>query len=173
VLSLLRDVPDFPQPGVLFRDLTPVLADADAFAELIDDLVARSDAEFATTAGLDAVLGIEARGFVLGAAMARSMRLGFATARKPGRLPAVAQRVDYTLEYGTATLELPEGVLAAGHRVLVVDDVLATGGTMAAACALVEAAGATVAGIAVAVELVGLGGRDRLAGRPFLAHLAL
>lgn len=169
MLSLLRDVPDFPRPGILFRDLTPALADADAFAELVDDLVDRSS----TFGPLDVVLGIEARGFVLGAALARSLRLGFATARKPGRLPAVAHSADYALEYGTATLELPVGVLSAGQRVLVVDDVLATGGTMVAACSLVEAAGATVAGVAVAIELADLDGRAQLGDWPFVAHLAL
>ena len=170
MLSLLRDVPDFPQPGVLFRDLTPALADADAFAELVDDLTDRS---VRSAVGVDVVLGIEARGFVLGGAIARSLRLGLACARKPGKLPTVAHRADYALEYGTATLELPAGVLSAGQRVLVVDDVLATGGTMAAACTLVEAAGATVAGIAVAIELADLDGRARLGGYRLVTHLTL
>ncbi len=123
--------------------------------------------------GVDVVLGIEARGFVIGAAIARSLRLGLAIARKPGKLPVVAPRADYALEYGATTLELPDGVLTAGQRVLVVDDVLATGGTLVAACALVEAAGATVAGIAVAIELAELDGRARLDGRPLTAHLTL
>lgn len=154
---------------MLFRDLTPVLADADAFAELVDGLLDRPGA----TVGVDLVLGIEARGFVLGAAVARSLRVGFVSARKPGRLPAVAHRADYVLEYGSAALELPAGVLSAGQRVLVVDDVLATGGTMSAACALVDAAGASVAGVAVAIELAALDGRARLAGHHIHAHVVL
>jgi len=159
-------VPDFPQPGVLFRDLSPALADASVFAAIVDEL--------ATGHGpLDIVLGIEARGFVLGAAVAHALRHGFAWARKPGKLPTVAQRASYTLEYGTATLELPADVLVPGQRVLVVDDVLATGGTLAAACELVEAAGAEVAGLAVVVELPDLGGRAQLTGRPLRALLAL
>jgi len=166
VLELVRDVPDFPQPGVLFRDLSPVLADAAAFATVVDGLAGGHT-------GLDVVLGIEARGFVLGAAVARALRLGIVGARKPGKLPAVAHRAEYSLEYGTAALELPADTLAAGQRVLVVDDVLATGGTLAAAGELVEAAGAVVAGLVVVIELAELGGRRRLTGRPLRALLTL
>jgi adenine phosphoribosyltransferase len=147
-------VPDFPRPGVLFRDLSPALADADAFAAVVCGL---ADGQAA-----DVVLGIEARGFVLGAAVAHAIGVGMAWARKPGKLPVVAHHAEYTLEYGTATLELPAGVLTVGQRVLVVDDVLATGGTLAAACTLVQAAGAAVAGLAVVIELTDLGGRALL-----------
>jgi adenine phosphoribosyltransferase len=171
-------VPDFPQPGVLFRDLSPALADAEAFGTVIDGLVdglARGDGgeHGGAPAGPDVVLGIEARGFALGAAVAHALGVGMAWARKPGKLPVVAHHAEYTLEYGTAALELPAGVLSPGQRVLVVDDVLATGGTLAAACELVEAAGATVAGLAVVIELPALGGRRQLAGRPLRALLAL
>lgn len=166
VRGLIREVPDFPQAGVLFRDLSPVLADAAAFADLVSGL-AYGQAE------LDAVLGIEARGFVFGAAVAHTLGCGIACARKPGKLPVVAHHAEYSLEYGTATLELPADVLAPGQRVLVVDDVLATGGTMAAACELVESAGATVCGLAVVIELVDLDGRRQLDRRPLRALIAL
>jgi len=159
-------VPDFPQPGVLFRDLSPALADAEVFAAVVDALADGHPA-------VDVVLGIEARGFVLGAGVAHALRTGMAWARKPGKLPVVAHRASYTLEYGTAVLELPADVLTHGQRVLVVDDVLATGGTLAAACELVEAAGAEVAGLAVVIELADLGGRKQLTGRPLRALLAL
>ena len=171
-------MPDFPQPGVLFRDLSPALADAEAFAAVVDAL---ADGHASSGAGPDAgpdsladvVLGIEARGFVLGAAVAHALGVGMAWARKPGKLPVVAHHAEYTLEYGTAALELPADVLWPGQRVLVVDDVLATGGTLAAACELVEAAGATVAGLSVVIELPALGGRRQLAGRPLRALLSL
>lgn len=152
---------------MLFRDLSPLLADATAFTELVDALAAGRHGM------VDVVLGIEARGFLLGAAVARELRVGVACARKPGKLPLVAHRAEYTLEYATAVLELPCDVLTPHQRVLVVDDVLATGGTLAAACELVEAAGAAVAGLAVAVELAALDGRARLGGRPLSALLTL
>jgi adenine phosphoribosyltransferase len=119
------------------------------------------------------VVGIEARGFVLGGAVARALGLGVVGVRKPGKLPVVAHRAEYSLEYGTATLELPGGVLPAGRRTFVVDDVLATGGTLAAACELVERAGGVVTGMAVVVELAGLGGRSNLEGRRLAALLSL
>jgi adenine phosphoribosyltransferase len=164
--ALIRDVPDFPQPGILFRDLTPALADADAFLAIVDGLVAGAPP-------VDVVVGIEARGFVLGAAVARALRLGIVGVRKPGKLPVVAHRAEYSLEYGTATLELPADILRPGQRVLVVDDVLATGGTLAATCELVEQAAATVAALAVVVELAGLDGRARLAGHQLHTLLCL
>ncbi|WP_229686688.1 adenine phosphoribosyltransferase [Longimycelium tulufanense] len=154
---LMREVPDFPEPGVLFRDISPVLADAEAFRAVVYGLAR-------TAPDADLVLGIEARGFLLGAAVAYACGTGIVGVRKPGKLPAVAHRVDYDLEYGQATLELPEGTVAPGQRVLVVDDVLATGGTVAASSELVRQAGGEVVGAAVAVELAALGGRERLAG---------
>ena len=166
VRELIRDVPDFPEPGVLFRDLTPVLADARAYRAVVDGLTEAA-------AGADVVVGIEARGFVLGGAVARALGVGVVGVRKPGRLPVVAERADYRLEYGTATLELPAGVLPAGARVCVVDDVLATGGTLAAAAELVERAGATVAALTVVIELAGLDGRSNLRDRPLRALLTL
>jgi adenine phosphoribosyltransferase len=163
---LVREVPDFPQPGVLFRDLAPVFADATAFRAVVDTLIAAAQQ-------VDVVVGIEARGFLLGAAVAYAMGVGVVGVRKPGKLPLVSDREDYALEYGVTSLELAHGVLRPGRRALVVDDVLATGGTAAAACALIERAGATVGGIVVLLELASLRGRDRLAGRSLQALLTV
>lgn len=163
VRSLVRDVPDFPAPGVLFKDLTPVLADAAAFRTVIDELIR-------VGGGADLIVGVEARGFVLAGALARALGAGVVGVRKAGKLPAVADRQTYDLEYGTATLEVGTAALRAGSRVLVVDDVLATGGTLEAACHLVERAGATIGGIAVVLEIEALGGRARLQ-RPLHALL--
>ncbi len=159
ILSLVREIPDFPEPGVLFRDLGPAFADATAFRALVDALVAPAPE-------VDVVVGVEARGFLLGAAAGYALRAGVVGVRKPDKLPVVADREAYALEYGTATLELADGVLRPGQRALVVDDVLATGGTVAATCALVERAGVTVNGIAVVLEIAALRGRERLAPRP-------
>jgi adenine phosphoribosyltransferase len=164
VASLVRDVPDFPEPGVVFRDITPVLADAAAFTTLSVSLAALAGEA-------DVIVGVEARGFLLGAAAALAAGTGIVPIRKAGKLPRVAASRDYDLEYGSATLELPADVLAPGARVLVVDDVLATGGTAAAACDLVAAAGAEVLGFAVFIELSALGGRSRLADVPVHALL--
>ena len=166
-LGLLRAVPDFPLPGVLFQDLTPVFADAAALRALVDALHGTVPAD------ADAVAAVEARGFLLGAALGYGHGLGVVPVRKPGKLPAVADRVDYALEYGTATLELPERALRPGQRVVVVDDVLATGGTVAAACELVERAGAEVVGISVVLEIGALDGRSRLVGRNVRALLTV
>ncbi|HEY8372412.1 MAG TPA: adenine phosphoribosyltransferase [Pseudonocardiaceae bacterium] len=154
--GLIREIPDFPEPGVLFRDISPVLADPRGFRAVVDTLAAQA-------AEADLVVGVEARGFLLGAAVAYARGVGVVGIRKPGKLPVVAHRVEYTLEYGTATLELPADTIEAGQRVLVVDDVLATGGTVAATCELVRHAGAQVTGVAVVLELLALGGRERLA----------
>lgn len=158
-LELVRTVPDFPEPGVLFRDLNPVFASPPAFAAVVDALAKTipSDA--------DVIAPVEARGFLLGGALAVALGAALVPIRKPGKLPRVADRVDYALEYGSATLELPADALAAGTRVAVVDDVLATGGTVAATCELVERAGAVVASVSVVLELTALGGRERLGGR--------
>jgi len=166
LLPLVREVPDFPQPGVLFQDLAPVFADATAFRAVVDALIA-------STPKVDVVVGVEARGFLLGAAAAYALGAGVVGVRKPGKLPVVCDREGYALEYGVASLELAHGVLRPAQRALVVDDVLATGGTAAATCALVERAGVMVSGIAVLLEIGSLRGRDRLAGRVVHALLTL
>jgi len=152
-------VPDFPSPGIMFRDLTPVFSDAEAFRTVVDAV----SAPFAGT--FDAVAGVEARGFLLAAAVAYATGTGVVTVRKAGKLPRAVYSESYDLEYGQATLEIHQSDLPAGARVLVLDDVLATGGTLVAACALLERAGAAVVGCGVVLELGGLGGRDTLAGR--------
>ena len=153
---LLRDVPDFPRPGIVFKDITPVLADGDAFAAAVADLAAPWRA-----APPDAVAGIESRGFILGAALALSLRCGFVPVRKPGKLPARTLAQEYQLEYGSDRLEIHADALPPGARVLVVDDVLATGGTLCAATALLRRQGASVIGAGVLVELAFLHGRGR------------
>lgn len=158
LMPLVREIPDFPEPGVLFRDLAPAFADAAAFRVLVDALVAPAG-------DVDVVVGVEARGFLLGAAAGYALNAGVVGVRKPGKLPVVADREAYALEYGTASLELADGTLRAGQRVWIIDDVLATGGTVAATCALVERAGATVSGVAVVLEIAPLRGRERLGGR--------
>ncbi|MGQ0575234.1 MAG: adenine phosphoribosyltransferase [Pseudonocardia sp.] len=159
VLGLVRDVPDFPVPGVLFRDITPVLADAQALVVVATELASM-------VGDADVVAGIEARGFLLGAAVALVAGTGVVPVRKAGKLPLVAASRSYELEYGSATLELPAGVVEPGVRVFVVDDVLATGGTAAATAALLDDAGTEVVGFGALIELVALGGRDRLGDVP-------
>ena len=146
--TLLRDVPDFPRPGILFKDITPVLADADAFAAAIREMAAPWRGE-----NLDAVIGVESRGFILGAALALELRTGFVPARKPGKLPARTLSLEYALEYGSDRLHIHADALPHGARVIVVDDVLATGGTLKAALALTRQQGAEVVGAAVLLEL--------------------
>ena len=153
-------MPDFPSPGILFKDLTPVLADAAALALLVDELTARL-----RTHEVDKVAGIEARGFVLAAPVALRLGAGFVPIRKPGKLPAATVREDYALEYGTDALEVHRDAVAPGERVAIVDDVIATGGTAAAAARLVERIGGEVTGLAFAVELGFLDGAEQLAGR--------
>lgn len=165
---LVRDVPDFPKPGVLFKDITPVLADADGFAAAIAAM-----AEPWRDAGLDAVVGIESRGFILGAALAQTLGTGFVPVRKPGRLPAHTLSQDYALEYRTDRLEIHVDALPPQSRVLLVDDVLATGGTLQAGLSLLRRQGAEVAGAAVLFEMLALGGRDRWSDpAPLLAAAA-
>ncbi len=159
---LVRTQQDFPQPGVLFRDLTPVLADASAL-----DAMARALAAAAPDATL--IAGLESRGFLLGAAAAMVAGTGVLAIRKPGKLPGTVLSEEYQLEYGTARLELHPDDVPAGSRVLIIDDVLATGGTAAAACRLLRRAGADIAGVAVAIELADLRGRAVLPGLPVTA----
>jgi adenine phosphoribosyltransferase len=179
IASLTVDVPDYPEPGVLFRDLTPVFADGTAFRRMVEGLAApaASDPRAAAVAeaagrdgdpGFDVVVGVEARGFLLAAAVALASGVGVVPVRKAGKLPRERIAADYALEYGTATLELHEDSIHPGGRVLVVDDVLATGGTLGAAIALVEQLGGIVAAVSVVVELAALGGRERLA--PHAVH---
>ena len=159
VLEHLRDIPDFPKPGVLFKDFTPLLADGDALRAVADHVAQRYAGR------VDAVVGIEARGFILGAATAYAMGVGFVPVRKVGKLPGETYAATYTLEYGTATLEIHVDAFVDGQRVLVMDDVLATGGTAAATCQLVEQAGGQVVAVDVVLELGFLHGRDALPGR--------
>ena len=153
----LRDVPDFPQPGIVFKDLTPLLNDVDAFRFAVDSV-----AEHAAGLTVDKVVGIEARGFIFAAAVAYRLGAGFVPVRKPGKLPGETFGVEYTLEYGEDRLEIHRDALGMGARVLMVDDLLATGGTMEAACRLVERIGCEVVGCAFVVELPALHGRQRL-----------
>lgn len=158
-LALVRTVPDFPEPGVLFRDLNPLFASPRAFRAVIDEMTAQLPTD------VDTIAAVEARGFLLGAAVAVVSGRALVPIRKPGKLPLVADRVDYALEYGKATLELPAGILPKGAQVAVLDDVLATGGTAEGVCQLVERAGATASVVSVVLELAALGARDRLPGR--------
>ncbi len=153
----LRDVPDFPQPGIVFKDLTPLLADVDAFRFAVDAI-----AEHAAGLTIDKVVGIEARGFIFGAAVAYRMGAGFVPVRKPGKLPWRTATETYALEYGTDALDIHEDAVGAGDSLYIVDDVLATGGTAAATCRLVERLGGQVAGLAFVVELGFLDGRAKL-----------
>ncbi len=158
VASHIRDVPDFPSPGVLFRDIMPLLADGPAFAAAIDGIIAHHQPD-----GFDVVVGIEARGFLLAAAIAYATGVGVVPVRKAGKLPPNTVSIAYTLEYGEAVIEMHPHTLHPAERVLVVDDVLATGGTLAATLRLLEQVGATVVGVSVILELAALGGRERLA----------
>jgi adenine phosphoribosyltransferase len=155
----IRDIPDFPRPGIVFKDITPLFLDAAALREAVDDL-----AGWARERRIAYVVSAEARGFVLGAAVAVEVGAGFILARKPGKLPREVTSVEYELEYGVDALEAHTDAIETGSRVLVHDDLLATGGTAAALCGLVERAGGVVAGCAFVIELAFLGGRERLAG---------
>ena len=161
----IRDIPDFPKPGILFKDITPLLADGPAFREMIEALVAPFRGR------VDTVLGIESRGFIIGAAAALALGTGIAILRKPGKLPYRTHRASYQLEYGSDTLEIHHDAVAQGHRVLLIDDLLATGGTASAAIELVAHCGATVTACAFVIELAFLDGRKRLA--PYEVHSLL
>ncbi|MEW2612506.1 adenine phosphoribosyltransferase [Streptomyces sp. NPDC047880] len=172
LLSRIRDVADYPEPGVMFKDITPLLADPSAFTALTDAL-----AEIAERTGATKVVGLEARGFILGSPVAVRAGLGFIPVRKAGKLPGATLAQAYDLEYGSAEIEVHAEDLAGGDRVLIVDDVLATGGTAEASVQLIRRAGAEVAGLAVLMELGFLGGRARLepvlAGAPLEALLTV
>ncbi len=157
--SLIRAIPDFPIPGILFRDIMPLLSDKAGFKEMVDLFVdTYRDAE------VDYVVGIEARGYMLGSAVAYALGAGFVPVRKPGKLPGSKYTEEYSLEYGTNTLEIHDDAVPAGGRVIVIDDLLATGGTMAATLRLLKRLDATVVGVGVLIELADLNGRVALPG---------
>jgi len=155
----LRDIPDFPEPGVAFKDFTPLLADGPALRAVVRDIAGRHAGK------IDVVVGIEARGFILGAAVAYELGVGFVPVRKAGKLPGEVLEAEYELEYGSARIEVHADAFVSGARVLVIDDVLATGGTAEATCELLERAGATVEAFEAVIELGFLGGRAKLTGR--------
>lgn len=159
VESHLRSVPDFPKPGVVFKDFTPLLRNPLTMAAVVDNVVSRYQGR------VDLIAGIEARGFILGASVAHAMGVGFVPVRKAGKLPGDTFTVAYSLEYGETEIEIHTDAVRPGERVLVMDDVLATGGTAEAACTLVERSGGTVVAIEVVLEIPFLGGRSKLAGR--------
>jgi adenine phosphoribosyltransferase len=160
--SLIVDVPDFPQPGILFRDVTPLLENGASLRSAVDALAG-------AFSNIDIVAGIESRGFIFGAPVAYALGVGMAPVRKPGKLPRATASADYALEYGTNTLQLHRDAVTPGQRVLIVDDVLATGGTASATVALIEELGAEVAGVAVLIELTALGGRAKLGDVPLVS----
>jgi len=157
LLRLVRDVPDYPQPGIVFKDITPLLGDHDMFAATVRELAALGDVR-----RVDKVVGIEARGFILAAPVALDLKAGFVPVRKQGKLPWKTHAVSYSLEYGEATLEVHRDAFSPGDRVLIVDDVLATGGTVQATAQLVRRGGGVVVGVSVLMELAFLAGRQRL-----------
>ena len=166
LIQAIRDIPDFPKPGVLFKDITPVLLDADLFRLAIDLFVERH-----RHARLDKVAAIEARGFILGAAVARELGVGLIPVRKQGKLPANTVAESYALEYGEATLEVHEDAVATGDQILLIDDLLATGGTAEATVSLVEKLGGSVAEIDFLIELTFLQGRKKLGNHPVFAPI--
>ena len=166
--QLIRDIPDFPQPGIVFKDITPLLKDHAGLVAAVDAMAAPwADAR------IDAVLAVEARGYLLGTPVALKLGAGFVPARKPGKLPYETVSVDYDLEYGSDTIEMHRDGVEAGQSVLIVDDILATGGTLAAAIRMVEGVGAEVAGLSVLAELGFLEGRSRLQGYRLEAVMTL
>ena len=166
IRARVRDVPDYPTPGIVFKDITPLLGDGAALRAVVGALAHGHGP-------VDKVAGIEARGFILAASAACVLGAGFVPVRKAGRLPGPTYAESYQLEYGTATIEVHQDAFRPGERVLIVDDVLATGGTAEAAANLVRRAGAEIAGVAVILELTFLGGRDKLKGQPLRALLAV
>jgi adenine phosphoribosyltransferase len=161
----IRDIPDFPKPGIIFRDITPLLANGPAFRVVVDQLAAPYDGQ------VDMVLGIESRGFIFGAPVAYALGAGLAVVRKPGKLPAAKLSAQYALEYGTDSLEIHRDAFGHPTRVLIVDDLLATGGTAGAACELVQQLGGEIVACAFVIELAALGGRRSLQPYPVSALL--
>lgn len=157
VRRIIRDVPNFPKEGIIFKDITTVLRDSEGLKRTIDYLT-----EQYKDKKIDYVAGIESRGFIFGTPLAYNLDAGFIVIRKPGKLPAAVESITYDLEYGSDTLEVHKDAIEPGKRVLIIDDLLATGGTAAAACDLVKKIGGEVAGIAFIIEIEGLGGRDKL-----------
>ncbi len=166
IKARVRDVPDYPKPGIVFKDITPLLADGAAFRAVVSALASGHGP-------VDKVAGIEARGFILAAPAAAQLGAGFVPVRKEGRLPGPTYAQSYQLEYGTATIEVHQDAFRPGERVLIVDDVLATGGTAEAAASLIRRTGAEIVGLAVILELTFLGGRARLGGQALRALLAV
>lgn len=164
--SLVREIPDFPKPGILFYDITTLLKDSGGLRATIDGLSQRYSGQ-----GIDVVAGMEARGFIFAPAVALALNAGFVPVRKPKKLPAAVERVEYALEYGTDVIEVHKDAIQPGQRVLIVDDVLATGGTAAATVQLVEKLGGQVAGLAFVIELDFLSGRSKLPGRDVFSLL--
>ncbi len=162
----IRHVPDFPKAGILFYDITTLLRDPDGFRAVVDSLALPF-----TSAAIDVVVGIESRGFILGGAVADRVGAGFSPVRKPGKLPSTTVSESYALEYGSDSLEIHQDAVSPGQRVLIVDDVIATGGTAKATTALVRRLGGTVHGLAFLIELVALNGRERLAGESVFSVL--
>ena len=165
--ALIREVPDFPKPGILFYDITTLLKDAEAFRAILDDIQRRFDRDHVTK-----VVGIESRGFIMGGALAAQLKAGFVPVRRPGKLPADTFEVKYDLEYGSNSLAIHRDAIVPGERVLIVDDLLATGGTAEATVHLVEQLGGRVAGLGFLVELEFLKGRERLQGYNLFAAVA-
>jgi len=159
--ALIREVPDFPKPGILFYDITTLLKDARALSSIVDELTAYYQGQ-----QIVKVIGIESRGFIFGGMLAHRLNAGFVPVRKPGKLPADNFEVKYSLEYGSNSLAIHRDAITAGERVLIVDDLLATGGTAAATVSLVRQLGGEIAGLDFLVELQGLKGRDKLVGYP-------
>ncbi|HNV68080.1 MAG TPA: adenine phosphoribosyltransferase [Candidatus Ozemobacteraceae bacterium] len=164
--AYIRDVPDFPKKGILFKDITPLLGDAKAFDAAIEGLAAKYRGQ-----GISAIAGIESRGFILGAALALKLNVGFIPIRKPGKLPYKTKKREYSLEYGKDAIEIHEDAVKPGQKVLLVDDVIATGGTARAAADLLKEMGANLVGIAFLIELSFLKGAERLKGEPVFSLL--
>lgn len=168
IISLIRDIPDFPEPGILFKDITPLLANPRSFNDCLDLLGERVDRRLRGCT-LDAIVGMESRGFIFGAALAAKLHVAFVPVRKPGKLPSAVERIDYELEYGKDSLEMHKDALPEGANVLVVDDLIATGGTARATGDLIRRLGATVAAYAFVIDLTFLGGKAHLNPTPVVS----